>query len=312
MQDPKPSGGPDWTSAGAVVLMALIWGYNWVALKQITTDASPFVMSAMRLAAASAALFVAAIVMRRPLASPPFWPTFAIGMFNTGLFAILQNTALLTGGAGKTAVLTYTMALWVVVMAPFMLGERITVPRALALTFGLAGIACLIAPLDMQHGLVSKGLALLTAIVAALGIIYTKVFRARHTFDTIAFTAWQTFYSVPALALLAVIVPGGFVHSSPHFWLLFTQVSVMGTGLAFLLFVVVITRLSASDAGLASLLTPALTVIIAWLVLGEQPTPIEGLGTLLILIGLAINSAPQRLVPWLVRAAGPSASSGNA
>ena len=64
---------------------------------------------------------------------------------------------------------------------------------------------------------------------------------------------------------------------------------------------VVVARLSAGDAGLASLLVPALVVVDAWLILGERPTPIEGLGTILILAGLAVNSSPQRIVPWLLR-----------
>jgi drug/metabolite transporter (DMT)-like permease len=301
VQTNTEAGRPDFIAGGAAVLMALIFSVNWVALKQITGDASPFVMSAMRVVAASAALFLAAAVFRRPLGSPPPWPTFVAGMLQTGFFVILQNLALLTGGAGKTAVLTYTMPLWVVLIAPFWLGERITVPRAVALVLGLAGLACVLAPFDLQHAPLAKAFALLTAIIWAFGVLYTKQFRTRHPCDTLTFTAWQMIYTIPPLVLLALIVPGGFVHPSPHFWLLFTQVSAGGTAVAFLLFMVVIARLSASDAGLASLLTPALTVVVAWLVLGEQPTTIEILGTVLILAGLAINSAPHRIVPWLLR-----------
>ena len=54
------AGRPDFLAAGAVVLMAAIWGYNWVALKQITFEASPFVLSAMRVVTATVVLFAAA------------------------------------------------------------------------------------------------------------------------------------------------------------------------------------------------------------------------------------------------------------
>lgn len=297
---------PDFIAAGAVVLMAVIWSYNWVALKQITNDASPFVMSAMRIVAATVALFIAVVVLRRPLRSPPAWPTFVAGMLQSGLFVILQNVALLAGGVGKTATLTYTMPLWVVILAPFTLHERITLPRAIALVLGLAGLACVLTPLDVQHAPLSKALGLATAIMWAVGILYTKWFRAKHQVDTLTFVAWQMLYSIPPLVLLALIVPGGYVHPSPHFWLLFTEVSVGGTALAFLLFMVVVARLSAGDAGLSALLVPVMVIVDAWLILGEHPTPVETVGTILVLAGLAVNSSPQRLLPWLTRAPEPS------
>ena len=194
--------------------MAVIWSYNWVALKQITADASPFVMSAMRIVAATVALFLAVVVLRRPLRSPPPWPTFVAGMLQSGLFVILQNIALLAGGAGKTATLTYTMPLWVVILAPFTIGERITLPRAIALVLGLSGLACVLTPFDLQHAPLSKALGLATAILWAVGILYTKNFRKQYPCDTITFTAWQMFYTIPPLVLLALVIPGGYVHPS--------------------------------------------------------------------------------------------------
>jgi drug/metabolite transporter (DMT)-like permease len=274
--------------------MASIWGYNWVALKMIASDVSPFVPSAMRVVTAGTVLYLAVIVLRRPLASPPPWPTFVAGMLQSGIFIILQNFALLAGGVGKTAVLTYTMPFWVVILAPFAIGERLTPSRAAALALGIAGLVCVLVPLDMQHALLSKVLALSTAVLWAVGVLYTKHLRARHTFDTLSYTAWQMIYSIPLLALAALVMPGASYHPGPHFWPLFVAVAVGGTALAFLLFMFVVSRLSAGAAGLSALLVPVMTLVNAALWLGEFPTPIELTGTAFILAGLAVNSMPQR------------------
>ncbi len=289
-------------AAGAVVLMAAIWGYNWVALKMITPDVSPFVLSAMRVVTATLVLFLAAVVLRRPLGSPPPWPTFVAGMLQSGIFIILQNFALLAGGVGKTAVLTYTMPFWVVIIAPFAIGERITPSRAAALALGLAGLACVLFPLDMQHALLSKILAVSTAVLWAAGVLYTKHLRSKYTFDTLGYTAWQMFYSVPLLVLAALVMPGAAYHPGPHFWPLFLAVAVGGTAGAFLLFMFVVSRLSAGGAGLSALLVPVMTLVNAALWLGEWPTPIETAGTIFILAGLAINSVPQHFDPLFTRA----------
>ena len=275
--------------------MAAIWGYNWVALKMIAPDVSPFVLSAMRVVTAGAVLYLAVIVLRRPLASPPPWPTFVAGMLQSGIFIILQNFALLAGAAGKTAVLTYTMPFWVVLLAPFAIGERLTPSRIAAVALGLAGLACVLVPLDVQHALLSKALALATAILWAAGVLYTKHLRSRYTFDTLSYTAWQMIYSIPLLVLAALVMPGAAYHPGPHFWPLFFAVSAGGTALAFLLFMFVVSRLSAGAAGLSALLVPVMTLVNAALWLGEFPTPIELTGTAFILAGLAVNSMPQRI-----------------
>lgn len=280
-------------ATGAVLLMASIWGFNWVALKLIVPDVSPFVLSAIRVAVATTVLFGVLVVLRRPLRSTPPWETFVAGMLQNGIFVILQNFALLAGAVGRTAVLVYTMPFWVVLIAPWALGEPITRPRALALGLGIVGIGCLLAPLDLHRAPTSKALALAIALIWASGVVYTKRLRSRVRFDTLTFTAWQMCYTLPFLILGALVVPGAYFHPSAWtFFPLLGSVAVGGTAIAFLLFMFVVSRLSAGTAGLSALLVPVISIVAAALVLGERPTTVEITGTLLILAGLAVNSTP--------------------
>jgi drug/metabolite transporter (DMT)-like permease len=145
-------------------------------------------------------------------------------------------------------------------------------------------------------------MAVSIAVLWAAGIIYTKRMRARYTFNTLTFTAWQMLYSIPPLLLMAWIVPGAYLHPSGNFWWQFASVAVGGTAIAFLLFMFVVARLSAGAAGLSALLVPVMSIIDAALILGERPTPIEITGTAFILAGLAVNGAPQLFVRPLAKA----------
>ena len=109
----------------ALALLSLIWGYNWVVMKQVIQYVDPFDFSAIRTVLGAATLFVVLLVLRRPLGLQQVRQVALLGVLQTGAFTALIQWALVAGGAGKTAVLVYTMPFWVVPMAWFVLGERV-------------------------------------------------------------------------------------------------------------------------------------------------------------------------------------------
>ncbi len=80
-------------------------------------------------------------------------------------------------------------------------------------------------------------------------------------------------------------------------WQMFSGVLYLGviaTGVGWLLWMAVVSRVSATLAGMSSLGVPALTVLLAWLLLDEWPTQLELMGTGLILLGLFVVNWPSR------------------
>src|SRR5690606_41123066 len=75
--------------------------------------------------------------------------------------------------------------------------------------------------------------------------------------------------------------------------------AVIASGLGWWLWLSVVRRVSATVAGMSSLGVPVLTVILAWLLLSEQPTALELAGVALIMAGLvAVNlPGPRRRAP---------------
>ena len=66
--------------------------------------------------------------------------------------------------------------------------------------------------------------------------------------------------------------------------------AVLASGLAWLMWSYVVERLPANVAGLSGLVIPIAGIGFAWMLMGEQPSPLEGFGIALIVAALAIVS----------------------
>jgi drug/metabolite transporter (DMT)-like permease len=287
----------------AIGALALVWGYNWIVIKVATADASPFALVAIRMVLGSAALFAISALARRPLKSPPIGPTALIGICQVGLMTTFQTLALSTGGAGKTTLLVYTFPFWIALLSIGMLDDRLTRVRIIAVVIAAAGLGFVLYPLDLGHDVLSKVFALASAVSWAFGSVFTKRFRAKHHVDLLPFTAWQMAYGAIPIVIIALVVPGGYVHVTPSFIAALAYIVIPGTALAFWLWFFIMERLSATGAGISSLLTPVVTVLVAWIQLHEQPGIPELIGMALIVAALVINSigeTPPHLRPLAV------------
>ena len=66
--------------------------------------------------------------------------------------------------------------------------------------------------------------------------------------------------------------------------------AVLASSLAWWLWAIVLKRLSTTEASVSSLGVPIVSVLLAWLILHEQPSALEGLGIVLVLLGLVAIS----------------------
>ena len=285
---------------GAIALLALVWGYNWVVIKVATAGASPFAIIALRAVLGALALFVIAAALRKPLKSPPIVQTALIGFFQISLLTGFQTLALATGGAGKTTILVYTFPFWMAILSVVFLDERMTRMRLIAVGVAAIGLGFVVYPLDVGHGILSKVFALAAALCWAVGSVFTKKFREKHDVDLISFTAWQMAYGAIPVVIVALLVPGVYVHPSLPFIAAMAYIIILGTALAFSLWFFIIEKLTATTAGISSLLAPVVSVLFAWIQLHEQPGIPELIGMALIVAALVINSLPTppaRVIP---------------
>ncbi len=275
----------------ALFLLTLIWGYNWVVMKTAVQYASPFQFAALRTFFGAIILFLVLVLTKRPLALKEFPTMLALGLLQTCGFTGLLIWALVSGGAGKTAVLAYTMPFWVILFAWPMLGEKVQGWQWLAVAFALFGIVLIFDPLHIKGDGFSMFLALLSGISWAISAIVSKKLHQRAPqLDLLNITAWPTLLGSIPIILLALVLPAPPIQWTHTFWLAIIYSIFLSGSLAWVLWLYALQRLPAGVASMASMLAPVIGVSAAWLQLGERPTPIELVGMLFIALALVTIS----------------------
>jgi len=235
-------------------------------------------------------LFLMLIVTRRSLRPPPLGYTTVIGLLQTTAFVGLVMVALSSGGAGKVAVLCYTMPFWLLLLAWAFLGERLRGLQWLAVSLAFAGLVLVVSPWQIE-GVTSSVLTIAGGFAWAASAVVVKLMQRRHRVDVLSLTTWQmTIGSVPLVLLAIVTYSGGPDWTAGFVWGLAYTV-ILANAVAWLLWLYALRTLSAGAAGLGTLAIPVVGVLAAWLQLGEVPTLVEGIGMILIVGALAILAA---------------------
>jgi drug/metabolite transporter (DMT)-like permease len=275
----------------ALFILTIIWGYNWVVMKQAVQFASPFQFAAIRTFFGSIVLFVLIYVTKRPLALKEFPTMLVLGLLQSCGFTGVLIWALVEGGAGKTAVLTYTMPFWVMLFAWPMLGEKIQGWQWLAVLFALFGMVLIFDPLHIKSDGFSMFLAVCSGVSWAISAIVSKKLhhRAPHL-DLLNLTAWPMFLGSIPVVVIAFILPAQPMQWTPTFVFAVLFNVLLSGCLAWVLWLYALQRLQAGVASMASMLAPVIGVIAAWIQLNEVPNTYELIGMVFIALSLVTIS----------------------
>jgi drug/metabolite transporter (DMT)-like permease len=289
-QSPAPDGGATRRrdlGILALAVLAPIWGYGWVATKVGLQYSRPLTFAALRVALSALCLLAVLVLTRRSLRPPVIGYTIVIGLLQTSLFTGLVMWALSSAGAGKIAVLTYTMPFWLLLLAWGFLGERLRGAQWPAVGLAFAGLVLVITPWHI-HGLLPSVLTIAGGLSWAASALVAKLAHRRHDIDVLSLTTWQmVFGALPLVAVAALTARQG-PDWTPAFVASLTYNVLLANALAWFLWLYALHRLSAGLAGLGTLAIPVIGVVASWLQLGERPGAVESVGMALIVGGLAL------------------------
>ena len=284
-----------WLWPLALLVLSLIWGYSWVFAKQALDYAPPFAFAAERCIGAALALVLVVKLSGRPFRMEAPGQTLAISLIQGAAFMALSTWSLVEGGAGKTSVLIFTMPIWTLLMAWPILGERVQGRQWIAAISTLTGLLLIVEPWAMHSSLFSKFLGVMAAVCWAVGTILVKRLRKHQQVDLLVLTMWQSVLAVPPLLLLALLVPERATDWNGNFIAILAFLSVVSTALCWLLWIYILDKVPAWEAGLSVLGIPVIALVSSRLVLGEEFRLTEIAGIVLIASGLAMLS----LIGWL-------------
>jgi drug/metabolite transporter (DMT)-like permease len=297
-------GGRDWklSTAALIGALVLVWGLNWPAMKLILAYISPLWFAALRMAMGTLSLFavVAFWMGRVRLPARADLPVvFSVGLLQMGGFLALVNLALMAVPAGRSAILAYTTPLWVLPGAIFILGERISLAKTLALLLGLAGVAVMFNPagFDWSDGKAVAGNAYLLFAAAMWAVAIVHVKGHRWVGSPLTLAPWQMLTGLVPLTAFAWAAEGPppVPSSAGGTLLLALYAGPLVTAFPFWAAITATRILPAVTVSLTMLLVPVIGLLSSSLVLHERLSATTVIGLLLIVAGIAaVNFANAR------------------
>ncbi|MGH8182474.1 MAG: DMT family transporter [Rhodanobacteraceae bacterium] len=279
-----------------LVILTIVWSLNWSVMKVATRYAGPFTFSAQRYVIGTVVLFALLLLQRKSLKPTPWLPTIAIGLAQTCAFQALAQWALMSGGAGKTALLAYTMPFWVVPLAWWWIHEKPGLKRWLCIAIAAAGFICVVEPWRPLGAPHSIALALLAGLAWAIATVLSKrLFQQHPEVTPLRLTAWQMLIGTLGLVILTFAARERAVAWNDEYVAALLYNGLLSSGVCWALWALVVQRLSANVAGLTSLAVPVAGVLFAWGLLDERPSQAEWTGIVLIGIALFVLQFRRRM-----------------
>ena len=274
-----------------LVFTALAWGINFPMLKIGLTYSPPMLYTALRMVLGTLTMFLLAWVM-----GILRWPhrkdwhvVLSVGLLSNMVFITLVTIGMQYLPSGRAAILAYTSPIWVVPAAALFLHERFTLPRAIGTGLGLAGLLVIFNPLAVSweepNALLGGGVILLATLVWTSGLVHVR----RHAWQgtVLSLIPWQLLVSVLALVPLSLFFesPTDIRWEPAFLWnILFS--GAIASGLCVAAQVAAIRSLPAVSMSLSSAAVPAVGLVAAALILGEQPSGGDIIGFFLIAGGI--------------------------
>lgn len=269
---------------GLLVLVALMWGVNFVAGKNALTAFTPWEFRTITFGGGAAVLAVIAVFTRTRLRIEQprdLVRLLAAGTFGIGGFGVFSAIALLHTTAGRTTICVYTMPIWVVLFSRFALAEPLTRGRILSMVAGATGLTVLAWPLALAGDWAGPLAAVAAALSWAIGTIALK--RAALKAAPLTTTTWQLVAGTILSAIGLVLDPRGAPLDITGDAMLGSLYSlVFGTIAAYLIWFGLLQRIPAGAAGIGTLLVPVFGVLASLILLRETPTIADIIGLALI------------------------------
>lgn len=256
-----------------LVVASTGWGLNFPIMKFLLTEWPPLSSRGLCGVVGAIALGLVAVVRGERLRVPDgMWLRLAlVSTLSIGGWVASMGLALIWLRASEAAVLGISIPVWVALVAWPVLGERVSLPRALALGVALVGIAALIGGggLDASLGKLPGILfALAGALCVGLGTVLTKSFKL--AMPPLSLAAWQLAIGCVPIAIAGVLIEQPQLAALSQFgWASMVYMTLIQFCLCYVCWFAALERLPAATASIGTLLVPVVGVLAAAAMLRE-------------------------------------------
>jgi drug/metabolite transporter (DMT)-like permease len=279
-----------------LLVLAAIWGASFMFIKVAVRELEPMALVWLRLLLAGVVLVPAALLTVGRDAVTQFRAAFGrlavMGMVNSALPFLLLAWAETRLDAGLAAILQAAAPLFTAVISLRFGTDRVTGARLAGVVLGFVGVALLVGAHtggDLVAALAVVGTAL---CYSAAGVYGAHKLRDTHPFVVGAGSMVIALVLVAPFGLAAL--PAHMIGAKE-----LGSVLVLGlvcTGVAYMLFFVMLRGAGASRSILVTYLVPGTALVYAVVLLGEHVRVTAFLGLMLILGGVALGARRRKAV----------------
>ncbi|MBK9135890.1 MAG: DMT family transporter [Betaproteobacteria bacterium] len=273
--------------------LGAIWGASFLFMRLGAVEFGAVALVFLRVAGAAMLLLpLLALQGQWPALRAHWRPIALVGVVNSALPFLCFAVAAYVLSAGLMGVFNATAPIWTALIAWAWLGERPAALRSLGLALGLAGAI----GLAWSRAEVKAGIAGVTPAVGIAACIAATVLYgiganySRRRLAGVPPMATAAGSQLSATLVLAVPAWWAWPAAAPTAaaWGSAAALSLVCTGLAYILYFRLIAHTGATNAMTVTFLIPPFAMAWGWLVLGERPAPDMLAGAAVILVGTAL------------------------
>ncbi len=298
----------------ALAAICIIWGTTYVAIKFAVRDFPPYLLVGIRQTTAGLLLFLLAFAhsRREKISSPPpslaapspLTRAYILRQMLTGLFTITGGNGFITWGmqyvsSGLASLIGSLTPVFVVLISlAWRSGERITGRMLVGVLLGFGGLAVI-----FSHGLddflkpeYRWGIAgcFASCFTWSMGTVMAKRWNSSSVSPLLNAGMQITTGGLGGFLLSFLLDTSHTIHHTTTGWLALLYLTLIGSALAFSLYMFVLKHLSATVSSLYTYINPTVAILLGWLFLGEKLTIWELLGMTVTIAGIWLVNTGQK------------------
>jgi drug/metabolite transporter (DMT)-like permease len=277
-----------------MLLVCLIWGINFSVTKLAIGQMPALPFTAIRFTLASLLLWLIVRRLEGPatLAPDVTRRLVILGIVGNTLYQLAFVLGLAYTTATNSSLIVATVPTVVAVLAGLLGLERITPRMWTGIALGTIGVVLVIAASGVEFSAVTLRGDLLTVLGVFCWAGYTLgLRRLPPELSPLRVTAVTTVAGTPGLVLAGLpglagmewrAIPG-------TAWAALGYATVFSLVVAYILWNRSVQSVGVTRTAIYMCLTPLIAVAAAWLMLGEQAQPLQGVGAILIVVGVLLT-----------------------
>jgi O-acetylserine/cysteine efflux transporter len=275
------------------ILVAVIWGMNFVVIDEGLAGVPPLLFVAIRFCVV---LLPAVFLVPRP--AVPWRTLAAVGLLLcVGQFGLLYSALAAGMPPGLASVVVQAQVMFTVGFAALRLNERPSARQLAGTVVGVAGLAIVASGRSGETPLLGLLLTIAAALSWASGNIAS---RRAQVASGLSMTVWSAvFVPLPLLALsFAIDGPAAIGTALTHLTvgnaLSTAYTAYLASLVGYGIWNTLLARHAAALVVPFTLLIPPVGMLTAWIVQGEHPGVVEAIGAVVLLLGVAITAIGRR------------------